>query len=412
MAGYPNATVTQSGLDMIADSQTGKKLIFTRAYLGDGQLGSQTAENLTQLINYKMQVGLQSVTNQGNGQALIRFAFTAAELTSDFSLREIGIYAKIEETGVEKLYAYTNAGDNPDYLSQDYVGDEVLIDIYVIIGNASEITAVISDSNMYATVQDLQDHIGAVGAAHGIVTTSANGFMSSTDKIKLDGIETGANNYTHPIGDGNLHVPATGTSNNGKVLKAGSTAGSLSWGTLTPSDVGSAPTNHASTATTYGVSSATDYGHAMASSATPLVAGTGDAGTDNGKFAREGHVHPLQTTLDGYTAAQIISAANNIDTAIMAENGYVKLSNGIILQWGISDAVGNDANVIVNFPVAFSSACWQVFVTMVNAYTGNDDVFPRLVSASTTSAVVRGEVPSDNAALNGTRYISYFAVGN
>ena len=45
------------------------------------------------------------------------------------------------------------------------------------------------------------------------------------------------NNYSHPTGDGNLHVPATGTGNNGKVLKAGSTAGSLSWGTLGASDV-------------------------------------------------------------------------------------------------------------------------------------------------------------------------------
>lgn len=46
------------------------------------------------------------------------------------------------------------------------------------------------------------------------------------------------NTYTHPTGDGNLHVPATGTTNNGKVLKAGSMAGSLSWGTLSKSDVG------------------------------------------------------------------------------------------------------------------------------------------------------------------------------
>lgn len=44
--------------------------------------------------------------------------------------------------------------------------------------------------------------------------------------------------YTHPAGDGNLHVPATGTGNSGKVLKAGSTAGSLSWGTLAKTDVG------------------------------------------------------------------------------------------------------------------------------------------------------------------------------
>ena len=53
--------------------------------------------------------------------------------------------------------------------------------------------------------------------------------MSAADKTKLDGIAAQANKYAHPSGDGNLHVPATGTSNSGKVLTAGATAGSLSW---------------------------------------------------------------------------------------------------------------------------------------------------------------------------------------
>lgn len=44
--------------------------------------------------------------------------------------------------------------------------------------------------------------------------------------------------YVHPTGDGNMHVPATGTTNNGKVLKAGATAGSATWSQLTKSDVG------------------------------------------------------------------------------------------------------------------------------------------------------------------------------
>ncbi len=35
---------------------------------------------------------------------------------------------------------------------------------------------------------------------YGVVTTSINGLMSATDKSKLDGIETGANNYVHPAG--------------------------------------------------------------------------------------------------------------------------------------------------------------------------------------------------------------------
>jgi len=63
-------------------------------------------------------------------------------------------------------------------------------------------------------------------------SSSAAGSMSAADKTKLDGIAANANNYTHPTGDGNLHVPATSITNNGKVLTAGSTAGSLNWTTI------------------------------------------------------------------------------------------------------------------------------------------------------------------------------------
>lgn len=65
----------------------------------------------------------------------------------------------------------------------------------------------------------------AIGSVTGITTrtlTLANlGYTGATD----------ANNYVHPTGDGNLHVPATSTTNSGKVLTAGATAGSLSWQT-------------------------------------------------------------------------------------------------------------------------------------------------------------------------------------
>ena len=42
-------------------------------------------------------------------------------------------------------------------------------------------------------------HIGATGSAHGVVSTSINGFMSSTDKTKLDGIASGATAYSDSL---------------------------------------------------------------------------------------------------------------------------------------------------------------------------------------------------------------------
>lgn len=55
--------------------------------------------------------------------------------------------------------------------------------------------------------------------------------------------------YSHPTDDGNLHVPATGTTNNGKVLKAGATAGSAAWAQLTKADVGLGNVDNTSDAT-------------------------------------------------------------------------------------------------------------------------------------------------------------------
>lgn len=58
---------------------------------------------------------------------------------------------------------------------------------------------------------------------------------------KWDPLATGAP-YKHPTGDGNHHVPATGTTNAGKYLKAGATAGSEAWSNIAASDITGLPT--------------------------------------------------------------------------------------------------------------------------------------------------------------------------
>jgi hypothetical protein len=64
--------------------------------------------------------------------------------------------------------------------------------------------------------------------------------------------------YTHPTGDGNLHVPATGTTNNKKVLTAGSTAGSLNWSFVDWADLLNKPSSFTPSAHTHPWSGITD----------------------------------------------------------------------------------------------------------------------------------------------------------
>ncbi|MEK4008324.1 hypothetical protein [Paenibacillus sp. FSL H3-0333] len=70
-----------------------------------------------------------------------------------------------------------------------------------------------------------------------VATSSVSGLMNASDKAKLDSITSGANNYSHPNGDGNLHVPANGTTSNGKFLEATASAGVYQWANITASDV-------------------------------------------------------------------------------------------------------------------------------------------------------------------------------
>jgi hypothetical protein len=77
------------------------------------------------------------------------------------------------------------------------------------------------------------EHTKLTGVSTGANKVTLN--VAGDGKIQIDGVVSTV--YTHPSGDGNLHVPATSTTNNGKFLKAGATAGSLSWAQIAFTDV-------------------------------------------------------------------------------------------------------------------------------------------------------------------------------
>lgn|GEM_PF-1527705 len=101
------------------------------------------------------------------------------------------------------------------------------------------------------------DHVtGGIDVIPDAVAGGNSGLMSGAMLTKLNGIAAGATLvtnpatngvitingvnqtvYTHPSGDGNLHVPANGTGNANKTLKATATAGSYIWGSVAYSEL-------------------------------------------------------------------------------------------------------------------------------------------------------------------------------
>lgn len=141
--------------------------------------------------------------------------------------------------------------------------------------------------------------------------------------------------YTHPTTDGNKHVPATGTTNAGKVLTAGSTAGSLSWTALPtalPANGGNADTLDNMHADDFALAS---HGtHVTYSSTTPSSNGTASAGTAS-TVSRGDHVHPLQTTITGNSgSATKLQTARSINGTSF--NGTADITTA---NWGRTTAI-------------------------------------------------------------------------
>lgn len=176
MAEYPGIVLTNAGLDMIAESQTGKSLIFTKIKIGDGLLGEgESISILTALKSPKLDIPIQGFLNQGNGQVRLRYLVdnSGVPVNQGFFAREVGVYAKLGETGTEKLYAYTNGGNKVDWISDKNTPmDAQIFDIFVLIGNASNVTINVSSAT-YATLLDLKEH-NEDGNAHSAILEQHN----------------------------------------------------------------------------------------------------------------------------------------------------------------------------------------------------------------------------------------------
>ena len=159
MAQFTDITITRAGLDMIAKSQAGDNLIFTGIKIGDGQIRGQSIPDLTDLISVKKEIPIISVTAQNEGHVEILGIIDNEDISVGFFVREIGIYAKINEGGTPALYGYTNAGNYASYISDKSVPmDAFKFKIDLVVGNAANVSFVSDKSIVYVTQENLAAH--------------------------------------------------------------------------------------------------------------------------------------------------------------------------------------------------------------------------------------------------------------
>ena len=184
---------TDEGKSLQAKAQAGTALKFTKMQLGDGELGSQAIAAMTGLVNPLITVGISSV-KAGNNYATVKSNFSNSGLMTGFYWREIGVFAadpeKPNDRNSDILYCYANAGSLAEYIPA--AGSEIvekIISIPCIIGDAENVSAEVA-SEIYATKDELKEHIDNKNNPHGVTAEQLGAFTndSLTKEIILNKI--------------------------------------------------------------------------------------------------------------------------------------------------------------------------------------------------------------------------------
>lgn len=160
MAKFANLTFTSQGTQMLVQAQNTHTLTFTCGKLGSGSItDSDDITKFTDLKSPKMKLPIVSVDDSNPEKLVLTFDTSNTNLEEGFVSREIGIFAKLDN-GAETLYAYSNAGNNYDYIpSKDTPSDENRLVVNLVVSSFANISIKIDSSIVYVHKSDVESMI-------------------------------------------------------------------------------------------------------------------------------------------------------------------------------------------------------------------------------------------------------------
>ena len=182
MAKFANLTFTSQGMQMLVQAQNSHTLTFTCGKLGSGVLAdSDDISKFTDLKSPKMTLPIVSVDDSNEEKLVLTFDTSNTELEEGFVSREIGIFAKLDN-GSETLYAYSNAGNNYDYIpSKDTPSDENRLVVNLVVSSSANISVKIDKSIVYTHKSDVEEMIATHDASDTAHETRFKLFEKITD---------------------------------------------------------------------------------------------------------------------------------------------------------------------------------------------------------------------------------------
>ena len=200
----------------------GGSITFTKIALGDG--GAQSDKNtVNDLTNKKLEIGISEAETH-EGYLVLTGYCNSSELNEAFYGKELGVYAQ-DADGNEYLYAYRYSESEVDFFPSKNSGRviEIVFSVVVQVGAAENVSAILIDSDAFASKTEFKNHCNADNP-HKItcktIGASPQAHMHSADDVKSGILPvarggTGADTYEKFVENmsksGALGIPIFGT---------------------------------------------------------------------------------------------------------------------------------------------------------------------------------------------------------
>lgn len=156
---YGTLYLTSQGLELASKTLLSKSLQFTKFAVGSGTLENDDVENIRDLTDLVNQVSIFNITKikrDSNNQVTVKALFKNTDVTNNFYLKEVGLYAKDLDTGQEILFAYLNYGNEADYINTSQEQKkEYYYDLIIKVDNSGNVAIEINSETIYVTEKDL-----------------------------------------------------------------------------------------------------------------------------------------------------------------------------------------------------------------------------------------------------------------
>ena len=428
MPNWANLMLTKQGKVLQAKAIAGSTLTITKMKLGSGIIPDGVSpEDLTDLIQPKQALGLTAISVNG-GLAKIQSIVTNAELSEGYYIRECGVFANDPDVG-EIMYAIMT-DTSPDFLpsasSSVVISEEFSIN--VVTENMANITAIIDPegivtvANARKIAEDKVAEHNEAPDAHpndfnlkgltigkdNVIATKKGDFLTllagkginllSDIKNKIITVVGKSKNAWNPneeiiAGDIRYTEDGNGPSWAYLLCKTAGTTGTVEPILAANAVVGQEINDGSVVWTVQKNSNALSFAgkeaDLFALLNSPDFKGTPTAPTaaktvNNTQIATTAFVHLLA------------GAANNggIVDSLLAQNGYVKFANGLILQWGYAALTSQNKSVSTNITMPNNN----YIVQLTSDFTVTSDGYGALacVSRSTTNFIVTKDFGETN----------------